>query len=230
MIMRDKSKNYSILKKQAVDLRVIHRYSLEKIATELNISQSTASKWLKEYPLTQEEIKERNILNGQMLAEHLKTSGSSLRFSQVDKNENTIVSKLSNNQTYSSNQKGKIAESAVILRLTLSKYDIYKSFFDGDKFDMLVANDNYKIIKLQVKWCGGAKNGQKYIKSRCSNGRNSARRYTKDELDFFIGYDIESDTCYIYPAEEKYLSKTYITVDSDHAERWDLLQTVDKHN
>ena len=222
------NKDYASLKRQAIDYRLKDRKSIESISKILQISQSTCSSWLKPYPLTSEEIKERNIANGRKSGQFLKENGSPLRYDQGETNVKTIAYKLSLNEEYTTSQKGKIAESAVIFRLVLRKFEIYKSIFDGDKVDLVIQNPkNSELIKIQVRWAGKCRNGQRTFKLTCSDGRKNSRKYDDNEFDFIIGYSIDTDMCYVYSCNDLHHLKKEATLSKEHSERWDKVEKFD---
>lgn len=192
----------------ARQMRITHRMSVKSIAKELNVSKGSVSVWLRDIPLTEEEKRDRYHAGG-----FAKTKESTQKPSKfVD---------WVNCQEFTSNQKGKIAEAAVMLRLAILQFDVYKSVFDGEKLDIVAQKPNdTQLKKIQVRWCRKPKQGAGFITLTCSSGRNGSRRYTDDEFDFIIGYDFYTDTCYVYSSEElKHLKKS-VSVEDEHAESW----------
>lgn len=119
-------------------------------------------------------------------------------------------------------RKGQIAESAVLFRLALHGFDTFGAVFDNDRIDWLVQVPN-GLVRLQVKWARHSRTGLPHMSLMCANGSTSYRRYRLDEFDFLVGYDLFSDTAYVFSSQELVGKKTAVAVSPDAAERWDKL-------
>lgn len=199
----------------ARQLRLDNRMSVKAISKALNVSTGSVSVWLRDIPLTAEEKHSRYVANGQKTKERPKLS----EIEPSSKFHNWVET-----DSLTNNQKGKIAESATILRLSILQFDIYKSVFDGEKIDIVAQNpNNQEFLKLQVRWARKQRHGAKTIALTCSNGRNKFRRYTENEFDFIIGYDFETDSCYVYSKDEVLHLKTQVSLQDKCVESWDKL-------
>lgn len=199
----------------ARELRLKKRMSIESIAKELNVSKGSVSVWLRDIPLTPEEKHSRYVENGK---------NSKFRIRKLT--PKIISSKFFNwvKKPLNNNQKGKIAESAAILRLTVLQYNVYKSVFDGEKIDIVTQTlDGMGFLKLQVRWAFKAKHGSSTISITCSNGRRNSRRYQDNEFDFIIGYEFETDTCYVYSKNDIKHLKRQVSLNESNKEAWDKL-------
>lgn len=101
------------------------------------------------------------------------------------------------------NQKGAIAETAVVHAATKLGIDIYRPVLEGGRYDFILDLSG-RLVRLQVKW--GAMYGD-VIVVRCRSCRRAReglrhRGYTSDEIDAFAAYCIETDRCYYLPIEE----------------------------
>jgi len=201
------------MRNKAIRLRVNERYSLQEIASTLGISKATASLWVREHPLTPEEIEKRH--------EHITIphpeKGVSIR--SESKFHRMFQERLPDNPT--PQYKAKVAEAAVLFRLVLLGTAPFGSVFDGEKTDWLVEVDRQKRpLKIQVKSVTVEKRGSPSVSLRCSNGRKGHRRYKEGEFDILVGYDVYSDICYVWSWDEvKHLNHTVATCD-DVAEQW----------
>lgn len=198
---------------EAIRLRIEERRSLGEIAHLTGASKGSLSVWLRLHPLTQEEKQSR-----------LNTSG--LRVTpRKDQGEESKYHRMVDADRLTRHQKGKIAEAAVLLRLVLGNFTVFGSMFDGDKADWFVeVPGTRKRLKLQVKWVKRMPQGLPLISLLCYEGHCTQRTYQEDECDFIIGYDLFSDTAYVYSFAEVAHLKTAIAVSADHAERWDKLR------
>jgi hypothetical protein len=101
------------------------------------------------------------------------------------------------------NQKGAIAETAVVHAATKLGIDIYMPVSEGGRHDFILDLSG-RLVRLQVKW--GALYGDVII-VRCRSCRRTRqgllhRGYTPDEIDAFAAYCMEADRCYYLPIEE----------------------------
>ena len=129
------------MKQEAIRLRVEERLSFGELLETTGASRSSLSTWLKPYPLTAEERLTRQKAAKRYVAPR-KDRGEISKFYQAVEG-----------QELSRHRKGKIAEAAVLLRLTLQDFTVYASPFDGDKADWVVqVPETGKIHKIQVRW------------------------------------------------------------------------------
>jgi hypothetical protein len=111
-----------------------------------------------------------------------------------------------------------------MLRLALIGLDIYGSVFDGSKADWLVRVPSGKSAVIQVKWVREQKShGLPTISLTCSEGHNKRRRYSTGEFDFIVGYDLHTDTAYVFSEADAEGHKATVTINMNNAERWDKL-------
>jgi hypothetical protein len=201
------------LKAEAIRLRVEERRSLREIETITGSARSSLSAWLKPYPLTEEEKKARSK-TAKRYVPPKKSHGIESKHYQ------SVVW-----QTLTNQQKGRIAEAAVLFRLFLHGFEVYDPIADGDKADWVVeVSESGSIYKIQVRcvttpW----KHGLPGINLRCAQGHNKLRRYAKGEFDFIVGYYLFNDTAYVYSFDEVAQHKAFIAISEEHAERWDKL-------
>lgn len=198
---------------QAIRLRVQDRRSLREIAEITGASKGSLSGWLKPYPLTEEERRER-----QKSAKRYATP-------KKDRGEESRLHQATAGRDLSRLEKAKIAEAAVALRLAVHGYHIYGSMFDGDKPDWVVeVPETGKFHKIQVRWVLKKMTGLPSINLKCTVGHNTQCRYAEGDFDFIVGYDLYSDTAFVYSAAEVASRKATVAVSWDHAERWDKLR------
>lgn len=185
------------VKIEAVRLRKEEQKTLSEISDILKISKGTASLWLR-------DIKIRKL--------------SKKRGRYKDRGNQSSLSKQFDANSLSRTQKGNVAESAVQLRLQLKGFSVFSSSFDGERTDWIAESSSSKILyKIQVKWLKEPKCGLPFI-----NLTSQDKMYDKSEVDFFIGYDFYTDSCYVFPYEDVVGKKTK-TVESKYLESWDLI-------
>jgi hypothetical protein len=201
------------IRQEAIRLRLQERLSLDDIRLRTGLGQGTLSVLLREYPLTTEEISQRKSENA------LRTNPSRRYTPEVSKYAQWV-----GDVELSTDRKGHIAEAAVMFRVAILGYKIYRSVFEGNKIDILVAKeDAAHYIKLQVKWARRTEVGRPFVELR--SGDPGKTRYIKhNHCDFVVGYDFESDMAYVFPVVlcADHYSKT---CDEEYAEAWHLLET-----
>ena len=122
---------------------------------------------------------------------------------------------------YSTLQKGKIAEVAVLFRLVLHGLTVYGSIFDGDKADWVVKAPSGRLITVQVKTARATKTQAPSVKTCCSGPLWGTRQsYKEGDLDVLVGYVFRTDTCYVWTWDEIKEHKTSISVTPKAAEAW----------
>lgn len=111
-----------------------------------------------------------------------------------------------------------------MLRLTVAGLDVYGSVFDGSKADWLVRTPSGRSAVIQVKWTKEpTQHGLPTVNLTCTEGHNRRRRYREGEFDFVVGYDLFTDTAYVFSEEDVRNNRTAVTVRPENAERWDKI-------
>ncbi|MDQ2686944.1 MAG: group I intron-associated PD-(D/E)XK endonuclease [Armatimonadota bacterium] len=201
------------LRAEAIRLRVEERRSLNEIAALTGAAKSSLSIWLRPYPLTVDEKRCR-----------LNTSGLVVNPRKDRGQESKFHRRVADCQL-TRHRKGKIAEAAVLFRLVLEDFTVFGSMFDGDKADWFVeVAETGKRLKIQVRWVKRMAHGLPIVTLICYEGHSVRRSYKEEECDFLVGYDLFSDTAYVYSYAEIAHLKTGISVSLEHAERWDKLR------
>ena len=103
----------------------------------------------------------------------------------------------------STDQKGTIAEAAIVLAAVKIGVDVYRPVGEGGRCD-LVLGVGGSLLRVQCKWA--ARSGD-VIVIRCYSARRSkggkliTRRYSTAEVDAFAAYSADLDRCFLLPAE-----------------------------
>ena len=192
-------------KEQAIRLRVDYRLSLDEIAIQVKASRGALSLWLRDYPLTPEEMKARRRKNVPKSTRKPRSEKSALH--QTVQSWGT---------TLSTDTKGRIAESAVALRLVVRGFSVFRSMFEGDTCDLVVRCPSGCLAKLQVKWVKRKVQGLPMVNVTRSNGLP----YRQGDIDFLVGYDLYSDAAYVFSWSEFEGLGATITVRSSALEQW----------
>jgi len=198
------------IKNNCLLLRKEKRLSIKSIQRETGIPKSTLQGWLKEFPLTIDEKRKRYAEAGRRAK---KPRGEKSKYwSMLSKD-------------VSSAQRGKVSEAAILFRLSLLGMNVFSSVFDGDKIDYIVEVPNSKrLIKIQVKTVKTACHcGLPTVSIRCANGRNKLKKYSQNDFDILVGYDLYTDKAYVYNWNDINQNSTSITISSLFEEKWEKL-------
>lgn len=194
-------------------------FSLAKIAQELSISKGTASLWLRDMPLPEEELRKR-------YSEGAKKAPATRRNIYRKGPQSRISSLAPDPSGFTTQRKGKIAEAAALHRMVLLDFEVYGSPFDGDKADWVVRAPGGDLAVVQVKWATHPKKGSPTLKLRAADGRGNLRPYEEGEFDYLVGYDLWSDTCYVWTWDEVKHLKSAVSITDTAAERWDKFSST----
>ena len=202
------------LRETCVDLRVSQRMSLREIHLRTGAPKGSLSTWLREYPLTPKEK-----------AVRIQEGAKKPRGTKKDHGHESWLHQLAV-KGLSLSEKGHVAETAVLLRMILNKFRVFGAKFDGEKADWIVEiPDSGKIWKVQVKSTSKPAVGLPAIFLTCSDGHNKRRRYRKGEFDFIVGYNLFTDTAYVWSWEELEARKYSVAVTPEAAEAWDKFRS-----
>jgi hypothetical protein len=97
-------------------------------------------------------------------------------------------------------QKGNIAEAAVVAAAIKLGIDVYKPVGEGGRYDMIFELDD-RLVRVQCKW---APRQGDVIVVRCYSTRRTRdgllrRPYKAGEIDAFAAYCPDIDRCYFLP-------------------------------
>lgn len=190
----------------ALKLRIEERLGLREICRRTGISRGTASLLLRDHPLKPEEIADRRAYRtGRKYSPELSKLAE-----QVDR------------LNLGREQKGQIAESAVLLRLALRGYTVWRAVYDGSRVDWLVTRPRHRShVRIQVKWARRGRQGRPFVVVLRRNSKRMVHIQETD-CDFVIGYDLETDTAFVCPVQE-IQAKNRQACDPKYAEAWHLL-------
>jgi PD-(D/E)XK endonuclease len=100
-------------------------------------------------------------------------------------------------------QKGAIAEAAVVLAAIKLGVPVYRPVAEGLRHDMIFLLGG-RVVRIQCKWASRYDDiivVRAYSARRTGNGL-TRRRYTSDEVDAFAVYCAELDRCFFLPIAE----------------------------
>jgi PD-(D/E)XK nuclease superfamily protein len=102
----------------------------------------------------------------------------------------------------SSDQKGNIAEAAIVAAAVKLGIDVYRPVGEGGRYDMIFEVDE-RLLRIQCKW---APRYREVVVLRCYSTRRNRdgllrRKYVEGEIDAFAAYCPDTDRCYFLPFE-----------------------------
>jgi PD-(D/E)XK endonuclease len=97
-------------------------------------------------------------------------------------------------------QKGAIAETALVHAAAKLCIPVYAPVSEGGRYDLIVDVES-RLLRVQCKW---ATRVGDVVQIRCRSCRRTRtgvihRSYTTDEIDLIAGYCAELEQCYIIP-------------------------------
>lgn len=97
-------------------------------------------------------------------------------------------------------QKGAIAEAAIVLEAIKLGIGVFKPLSDGERYD-LIFDLRPRLVRVQCKWA--VRSGDAVIvrcfSCRYERGQMTRRSYTPDEIDALAAYCPEIERCYLLP-------------------------------
>lgn len=206
-----------VLRLEALRLRIEERKSLPEIHVLTGASKGSLSVWLAGNPLTEEERKTRR------LARPYKASPKKRPLDQ----ESFLHAMTGGQIPLSRQDKGTVAEVAVLLRLILHGMRAFKAVGDCDRIDWIVESRARQLLKVQVKCTHRSRQGSPNVPltRNATRGSTIRARYEPGDFDFIVGYDLYTDTAYVWSWAEVEHLKTSISVTMDAQERWDKFDT-----
>lgn len=123
--------------------------------------------------------------------------------------------------------KGRLGYNIVEKQLLLRDWDIYVPLLENTKIDCIAIKPD-RLVKIQIKTIQLDRGYKKLSVRKISHnqGEYKVHLYTKDEVDFFFGVDLETEDVYIIPIDfiEKYTSAISISTLQPYLNNFDLLE------
>lgn len=100
-------------------------------------------------------------------------------------------------------QLGNIGEAKALSKFVELQVPVYQAFGDNEKSD-LIADFNGRLQRIQVKTsekCTEGKITFNLVSSTIHRKNGTIHKYTKEEVDYFALYNLESDILILVPIE-----------------------------
>lgn len=126
-------------------------------------------------------------------------------------------------------EKGYLGDLLVEKRFIEHGFNLFKPVLENGKVDLIVEKNNV-YLKIQIKTVQYDKNSGKIPVRKISHnmGEYKIKRYTKEDIDFFIGADLENEDLYILPVEfsSKYASSISISSCQSYKNNFEQLEPL----
>lgn len=200
------------LRKEAIRLRTEEHLSLNEILARLpdGVARSTCFGWIKDFKLPERRMQARR-----------KKNATAMQRRKVDLGPPSSLAEMASEHDYSPLEQGAIAEAAAMLRMTINRWKVLRSSFDGDVVDFYATrHKSNKMVKVQVRTARPVKRHGHPVVSlrRMHNGRTV--RFNEGDFDILIGYCLHNDTAYVWTYDEVAELKCSVSVSDDCAEAW----------
>ena len=111
---------------------------------------------------------------------------------------------------------GEAARQLIAGRLLLAGLDVFQPIGEDTPVDLLVLRADGVALKCQCKTmfvteAGTHKMPLVTVRKWGPNAKAIAHRYTREEVDFFLGYAVEVDTVFVFPFDVTERFKTSLT-------------------
>lgn len=217
------------LKQLAIRLRIEERKSLNEIQKIVKVPKPTVYYWLKKFPLSKEEKTSRTIQRNKTKKPKKYKVKQNRYKDETLKSKHYPILEIEKQRfgKIDGAKKGDLSEAMVCFLLRLHNFEIYTAISNGAKVDFIVRNlrKPQKLIRIQVKTARMRKGYNKpVVPLMCGN--NKDKKYTKNDFDVIIAYNLFLDECYIFTYDEIKNKKTYAPVTPDSINAWDKLQKI----
>lgn len=103
-------------------------------------------------------------------------------------------------------EKGYLGSLIFEKKLIENEWNVFKPVLENGKVDMIIEKNN-RYLKIQIKTVQSGQYNKVIPVRKISHnmGEYKIKRYTKEDIDYFVGVDVESEDVYIIPI--KFFSK-----------------------
>lgn len=123
--------------------------------------------------------------------------------------------------------KGRLGYNLLEKELLKRDYEIYIPLLENTKIDC-IACKNGQLIKMQIKTIQIDRGYKKLPVRKISHNQGQYKifNYTSDEIDYFIGVDIDTEDLYIVPIDivEKYKSAISVSTLEYYKNNFDYME------
>lgn len=126
-------------------------------------------------------------------------------------------------------EKGYLGDLLVEKKFIEHGFNLFKPVLENGKVD-LIAEKNNVYLKIQIKTVQNDRYSRKIPVRKISHnmGEYKIKRYTKEDIDLFIGADLENEDLYILPVSfsNKYASSISISSCQQYKNNFEQLEPL----
>lgn len=126
-------------------------------------------------------------------------------------------------------EKGYLGQSLVEREFIKHGFNLFKPVLENGKVDLIVEKDN-KYFKIQIKTVQQYKNKKSIPVRKISHnmGEYKIKTYSKNDIDYFVGVDLEDESLYIIPISisSQYSSSIGISMCSTYKNNFNLKEPI----
>ena len=127
-------------------------------------------------------------------------------------------------------EKGYLGSLIFEKKLIENEWNVFKPVLENGKVDMIIEKNN-KYLKIQIKTVQSGQYNKVIPVRKISHnmGEYKIKRYTKEDIDYFVGVDVESEDVYIIPIEffSKYSSSISVNTCSKYKNNFTQMELND---
>lgn len=126
-------------------------------------------------------------------------------------------------------ERGCVGQLLVELAFLKNGFNLFKPMLENGKVDLIVEKDGiYK--KIQIKTVQEQRSGKLIPVRKISHnmGEYKIKRYTKEDIDYFVGVDVDTEDLYILPVEfsSKYATSVSINSCQEYKNNFEQLERI----
>ena len=126
-------------------------------------------------------------------------------------------------------ERGCVGQLLVELAFLKNGFNLFKPMLENGKVDLIVEKDGiYK--KIQIKTVQEQRSGKLIPVRKISHnmGEYKIKRYTKEDIDYFVGVGVDTEDLYILPVEfsSKYATSVSINSCQEYKNNFEQLERI----
>ena len=124
-------------------------------------------------------------------------------------------------------EKGYLGSLIAEKKFVKNGFSVFKPVMENGKVDMIIEKDNV-YLKIQIKTVQESRGSKNIPVRKISHnmGNYKVSTYSSNEIDYFVGVDIDTEEIYLIPISfsEQYKSSISVTKLSYYKDNFDLME------
>lgn len=163
--------------------------------------------------LSLDEIKTKHGISRSTAASAIRGMDSSLVIRASPSRKVVPRTSVTPRPNLSKGDLGEAARQMILARLLFANIKVFRPITEDTPIDLLILRSDGVALKCQCKYAyprgdGAHKMLTSSVRKSGPNSKAVVHRYTKNEVDFFLGYVLDNDSVYVIPFEELPTEKT----------------------